>query len=187
MNNNNLETINGLNIGALKQFAGAVEQNSNDGIAKFQVTTEWTGGTKSATSVKEMKLGEQQLERDFEILIDEPAELLGENQAANPQEFLMAALNACMIVGYVAAASLENVHLKSLRIETKGQLDLRGFLGLDENIKPGYEELHYKVVVNGDGTQEQWNRIHETVLRTSPNRWNIANAIQLNSEFVVES
>lgn len=44
MNNNNLETINGLNIGALKQFAGAVEQNSNDGIAKFQVTTEWTGG-----------------------------------------------------------------------------------------------------------------------------------------------
>ncbi|CAM3353725.1 OsmC family protein [Paenibacillus taichungensis] len=184
--NTNSQLINGINVDALKQFAGAVVQNSNNGIAKFQVTTEWNGGTKSASSIKKMKLGEQKLERDFEILIDEPAELLGENLAANPQEYLLAALNACMIVGYVAAASLENVHLKSLRIETKGQLDLRGFLGLDENIKPGYEELQYTVVVSGDGTQEQWNRIHETVKRTSPNRWNIANAIQLNSEFVVE-
>lgn len=93
----------------------------------------------------------------------------------------MAALNACMIVGYVAAASLENVTLKSLRIETKGQLDLRGFLGLDESIKPGYEELKYTVIVSGDGTQEQWSRIHETVIRTSPNRWNIANTIQLRT------
>lgn len=184
--NNNRGLINGLDVDALKQFAGAVAQNSKDGIAQFQVTTEWTGGTKSASSIKEMMLGGQKLERDFQILIDEPAELLGANLAANPQEYLMAALNACMIVGYVAAASLENVNLKSLKIHTKGQLDLRGFLGLDENIKPGYEELQYKVVVSGDGTQEQWNRIHETVIRTSPNRWNIANAIQLNSEFVIE-
>lgn len=180
--NENCKLVNGLDVDALKQFAESVAQNPSNGIAQFQVTTDWSGGTKSATSIKELMLGGKMLERDFQISIDEPAELLGENLAANPQEYLMAALNACMIVGYVAAASLENVRLDSLRIQTEGQLDLRGFLGLDESIKPGYEEIRYKVIVSGNGTPEQWSRIHETVMRTSPNRWNIANAIPLNSE-----
>jgi len=65
-------------------------------------------------------------------------------------------------------------------------LDLRGFLGLDESVKTGYEEMKYKVIISGNGTPEQWNRIHETVKRTSPNRWNIANAVKLNSELIIE-
>ncbi|MFF2089367.1 OsmC family protein [Paenibacillus sp. NPDC058174] len=182
-----MNKINEIDVDALKQFADAVTSDAAKGMAQFQVMTDWSGGTKSTSSVQELKLGDQRLARDFQILIDEPAELLGDNTAANPQELLMAALNACMIVGYVAAASQENVQIKSLRIQTEGTLDLRGFLGLDDSIKPGYEEMQYKVIVSGDGTPEQWARIHDTVTRTSPNRWNIANAIHLNSELIVES
>ncbi|MFF2019917.1 OsmC family protein [Paenibacillus sp. NPDC058177] len=182
----NRQLINGIDVDALKQFAGSVADDPSNGMTQFQVTTDWLKGTQSSSSIKQLKLGEQTLERDFQILIDEPAELLGENLAANPQEYLMAALNACMVVGYVAAASLENVQLEQLRIQTEGTLDLRGFLGLDESIKPGYEELQYKVTVAGNGTPEQWQRIHENVTRTSPNRWNVANAIRLNSELIIE-
>ncbi|NUU61241.1 hypothetical protein [Paenibacillus agri] len=46
--------------------------------------------------------------------------------------------------------------------------------------------MQYKVTVSGHGTPEQWQRIHENVTRTSPNRWNVANAIRLNSELIIE-
>ena len=52
----------------------------------------------------------------------------------------MAALNACLSVGYAASAAAMGIQLEKLEIETEGQLDLRGFLGLDSTVKPGYEE-----------------------------------------------
>ncbi len=76
--------------------------------------------------------------RDHIILADEPEEILGSNEAPNPQELLMAALNACMTVGYVAGAAKRGISLHRLEIETKGTLDLRGFFALSDAVPPGY-------------------------------------------------
>ena len=56
----------------------------------------------------------------------------------------------------------------------------------DPSIRPGYDEIHYTVRIKGDGTPEQFREIHETVMRTSPNRFNLANPIRLTAELVVE-
>ena len=93
----------------------------------------------------------------------------------------MAALNACMIVGYVARAALAGITLESLEIETQGFVDLRGFLGIDPEIKPGYDTLRYTVRIKGVGTSEQFEEIHQTVMATSPNRFNVAEAIKLDA------
>jgi uncharacterized OsmC-like protein len=119
-------------------------------------------------------------------MADEPLELLGTNTAPNPQELLMSALNACMMVGYVAGAALNGITLQKLEIETSGTLDLRGFLGLDDKVKPGYEKLSYVVRIKGNGTPLQFREIHETVMRTSPNYFNIARPIYLDGELKVE-
>ena len=71
-------------------------------------------------------------------------------------------------------------------IDTEGELDLQGFLGIDPSIRPGYDEIRYTVRIKGDGTPEQFREIHETVMRTSPNRFNLANPIRLTAELVVE-
>ena len=71
--------------------------------------------------------------RTFKVACDEPVELCGENTAANPQELLMSALNACMMVGYVAGCAVRGIALEQLELETSGELDLRGFLGIDES------------------------------------------------------
>ena len=81
--------------------------------------------------------------RRFSIDIDEPCELGGSNRFANPQEHLLAALNACMMVGYVAQCAVRGITLKRLEIETDGEIDLRGFLGIDPAAPPGYEKLSY--------------------------------------------
>jgi hypothetical protein len=92
---------------------------------------------------------------------------------ANPQEYLLAALNACMIVTYVSYCSLEGITLDELRIETEGDIDLRGLFGLDPTVQPGYDELRYTVHIRGNGTPEQFEKIHRTVMATSPNRFNL--------------
>ncbi|WP_274942370.1 OsmC family protein [Govanella unica] len=125
------------------------------------------------------------IKREFEIAADEPFELLGTNTAPNPQELLMSAVNACMTVGYVAGAALHGINLETLEIETTGQLDLRGFLGLDDSVPSGYEEIDYTVHIAGNGTKEQFEEIHRTVMKTSPNYFNLARPIRMNGRLRV--
>ena len=135
--------------------------------------------------MSEYHIGGQRIAKDFTIKIDEPSELCGTNKFANPQEYLLAALNACMIVGYTAACSMQGITIDELRIETEGDIDLRGFLGIDPNVKSGYDSLRYTVHIRGDGTPEQFQQVHDVVTKTSPNRFNIGTAIALYSKLVV--
>ena len=178
--------VNGVDAAALKQTMEVVSNDPSKGAVKFAVTTAWQGGCRSTTKVAGYELAGQRIEREFSIEIDEPNELLGTNTNPNPQEVLMAAFNACMMVGYVAGASMHGIELTKVEIETEGELDLRGFLGLDASIKPGYDTLHYTVRIAGDGTPEQFKEIHDTVIATSPNRFNMASPIELTSDLVVE-
>ena len=180
------EKINGIDTGALKDAMTAISQDAAKGVCKFQVATNWRGGTKTETRVENWAMGGETKPRGFAIRTDEPPELLGENREANPQEVLFAGLNACMTVGYATCCAMHGITLESLSIETEGELDLRGFLGLDPNVKPGYEEVHYIVRIKGDGTREQFEEVHRTVMKSSPNFFNIANPIRLVPRLVVE-
>jgi len=180
------EKLNGIDTEALKEVMGEVSKEPAKGSVKFRVITSWKGQTKSETVVEGYQLGGQDITRSFKFSIDEPVELLGQNTAPNPQEVLMAALNACVMNTYVIAAAMKGVRLEKVEIETDGELDLRGFLGIDKAIKPGYEELNYTVRIKGDGTKEKFDEIHQLVKSTSPNYWNIANAIKLNATLMVE-
>jgi uncharacterized OsmC-like protein len=179
------QIVNGINTSNLSGFAEKVSADASSGMVGFEVTTDWVGGTKSLAKVAGWNMAGRTLEKNFEIPADEPPELLGENTAPNPQELFLAAMNACMTVGYVATAAMMGVTLNSLRIRASGTLDLRGFLGLDESVKPGYDTIDYEVIVDSDGTPDQVKEMHDIVTRTSPNRWNVANAIGLNSKLTL--
>lgn len=182
-----LTKINNIDTDALRGAMSEISRNPSSGIAKFEVKTNWTGGTRSETKVTNWSLAGENKPRNFSICTDEPPELLGEGVAPNPQEVLMAGLNACMTVGYVTCCAMKGIELESLSIETEGELDLRGFLGLDKNVKPGYEEIRYVVRIRGNGTKEQFEEVHRTVIATSPNFWNVANPIRMVPRLVVAS
>ena len=124
--------------------------------------------------------------RRFSMDIDEPFELGGGNAYANPQEYLLAALNACMMVGYTALCALQGIALHKLEITTEGDIDLRGFFGLDPSVAPGYRALRTRVVIKGDGTEEQLRKIHELVLATSPNFYNVTRAVPVVPSLIIE-
>lgn len=178
-------TINGVDTDALRAAIQSVAKDPANGATHWEVASQWRGGARSDTLVSGCTLGGQQVPKDFTIRIDEPLELGGTNQFANPQEYLLAALNACMIVTYVNYCSLDGIELEELRIETEGDIDLRGLFQLDPSIKPGYGCLSYTVYVKGSGTPAQFERIHRTVMATSPNYFTFANAIQMKPKLVI--
>ncbi|CAB3647382.1 hypothetical protein LMG24238_00863 [Paraburkholderia sediminicola] len=90
-----------------------------------------------------------------------------------------------MTVGYVAQCAVRGNTLESLQIETEGEIDLRGFLGIDPKVANGYESLRYTVRIKGSGTSQQFAEVHDAVMATSPNVYNLANAVVLKSNLVV--
>jgi uncharacterized OsmC-like protein len=172
--------VNGLDLTALGEVVEAIEKDSTKAKVSFDVTNRWTGQTRSETSVEGFTLAGERIKRSHKIVADEPCELLGSDGAPNPQELLMAALNACMTVGYVAGAAIKGITLDKLEIRTSGNLDLRGFLGLDDKVPPGYESIQYEVLIKGNGTPEQFDDIHQGVMKTSPNYFNFNRPIRMN-------
>jgi uncharacterized OsmC-like protein len=178
--------INGIDTDGLRQVMKDVSADPAKGMVKFQVSSTWTGQCRMETKVSSYVLGGQTIHRTHTIVIDEPVELLGRNEAPNPQEVLMAAFNSCIMVGYTVGAAMKGIKLEKLVVETEGELDLRGFLGLDAKIKPGYDTVRYRVHIKGNGTEAQFQEIHEAVCATSPNRFNIAQPIKLDAKLIVE-
>jgi uncharacterized OsmC-like protein len=177
--------VNGLDLGALADVVEAIEKDAGKAKASFAVTTRWAGQTRSESVVEGFSLGGQHYERQHRIVADEPCELLGTDSAPNPQELLMAAFNACIMVGYVAGAATRGIRLDSVEIRTRGTLDLRGFLGLSDDVAPGYEAIDYDVRIKGDGSAEQFADIHQAVMKTSPNYFNLNRPIRMNGTLSV--
>jgi uncharacterized OsmC-like protein len=178
--------VNGINVDDLFALIEGVKWDAAKGKTNWRVTTEWQGQTRSRTQIEGFKIGGELVPRQFSIDIDEPCELGGSNRFANPQEHLLAALNACMTVGYVAQCAVRGISLERLEIETDGEIDLRGFLGIDPAVPPGYENLSYVIRVKGSATREEFAEIHEAVMATSPNFYNVSRPVALKSTLVVE-
>jgi hypothetical protein len=99
---------------------------------------------------------------------------------------LLGALSACLTVGYVTAAAREGIALEKLEIETAATLDLRGFLCIEPAVPVGYTTLGYVVRIKGTGTPAQFQAIHDTVARLSPNYVNVARPVAIDARLMVE-
>jgi uncharacterized OsmC-like protein len=172
--------VNGIDLAAVSETIEAIQEDPGKAQATFEVTTRWAGQTRSESVVEAFTLGGERHERQHRILADEPCELLGTDSAPNPQELLMAAFNACIMVGYVANAALRGIRLDSVEIRTRGTLDLRGFLGLSDQVPPGYESVDYDVFIRGDASSADFLEIHQAVMKTSPNYFNMSRPIRMN-------
>lgn len=178
--------INGIDVSALKACIDEVRDNPPAGSTFWRVQSRWIGGARTEHHVAGCTLGGKFIDRPFTIRVDEPLELCGSNLHANPQEYLLSAINACMMVGYAAVAALMGIRLSKLEVETTGDIDLRGFLGIRTDVPAGYVHLDQVVRIAGDASDDDFKRLHEVVRATSPNFYNITRAIPMYSRLVVE-
>ena len=158
--------LNGVNVSQLGETIHEVRKDPD--IAHFipKVRNQWHGGALNKARVKDYYIAKENMQHKdtFEIQHDEPPILLGEDRGANPVEVLLAALSGCMTTTLAVYSAAENRKLDSVESEYEGDIDLQGFLGIDDGAHSGYNEIRVKFKVRGDATEEE---IHEMV-KNSP-------------------
>ena len=178
---------NGVDVQQLGDAVDAITENPDVGQFRFFAETEWTEGLKCVTSIDEFdQAGERIRTEEFRVEGDEPEQILGERTAPNAVELLLAALGSCLSVGYAANAAAMDIDLEDLRFELEGDVDLRGFLGIDEDTRPGYNEVTCTTHIETDASEDQLAELKERVEATSPLLDIVTNEVPVETELVVE-
>lgn len=124
----------------------------------FQSDVKWTGeGVLSIADIGGKK-----------VIIDEPLSLGGTDKGPNPVEYILAALGGCINVLVTTFAESFDVEIKDVQVHIEGDLDPDGFLGKNPNVRPGYEEIRYRVELDSPSPQEKINALLEHVDKICP-------------------
>lgn len=180
-------TVNGVDTTALEGAIEAITDDAAIGSFSFRAETDWTEALRSTTSIQEFDRAASPVESpEFVIAGDEPEEILGERTAPNAVELLLSALGSCLSVGYAAHATAMGIELDTLHIEMEGDIDLRGFLGLDEDVRPGYQSINCTVSIASAASNADLETLRERVESTSPLVDVITNEVPLETSLVVD-
>lgn len=106
--------------------------------------------------------------RAHTMVVDEPKGMGGTNEGPNPVELVLAALAACQAITYRVWAAKLGIALDSVIIDAEGDLDLRGYLGVDDDVRPGYEALRLHVRLEGPESRERYAELSDAVDRHCP-------------------
>lgn len=109
--------------------------------------------------------------------IDEPAALGGTDLGANPIDHLLAALGACNVITYQVWAQKLGIRLDGVDIELAGDLDIRGFFGIDPDVRPGFQGIEARVTLRGPESPERYVELREAVEAHCPVLDNLTNGV----------
>jgi uncharacterized OsmC-like protein len=137
---------------------------------QFRATNQWVDGTHSRSTIRDFYGAMQEdtsRTRDFVYDADHPAVLVGTGQGPTPAEFLLHALAACLTAGLVNVAAARGITLHEVTSTVEGDIDLRGILGLSEEVRNGYSAIRVHLTVTGDADDEQLRALVDQSRRRS--------------------
>ncbi|QVK17566.1 OsmC family protein [Mycoplasmatota bacterium] len=134
--------------------------------------------TFKATAKKKEGLAVEVSARDFKITIDEPESLGGTNTGMNPVELLLCSLGACQTIVASAFSGKFGINLEDFWVELEGDLDTDGFLGVNDEVRKGYQKLRFHMHVKSDASEEKVNELIEFIEKTCPVGDSLENGVQ---------
>lgn len=150
--------INGVDVNRLGETVNAIQQNPSLATSQFRATNRWINGGHNRSTIQSFySAGQEDTTRTkpFVLDADEPPVLLGQDQGANPVEYVLHALAACLTTGLVYHAAARGIRIESVESTLEGDLDLRGFLGLSDQVRRGYKEIRVHFSIKSDAPAEQ--------------------------------
>ena len=151
-------TMNGVDVKKMGITVQAIQGQSDLAKFKFRATNTWINGGQNQTTVKEFYgAGQEDMSRTqpFVLGADEPPVLLGKDKSANPAEYVLHALASCLTTSMVYHAAANGIKIDAVDSEYEGDIDLRGFLGLSESVRPGYQNIRVNFRVTSDAPAEK--------------------------------
>lgn len=168
---------NGVNVTALSDTIAAVKQTPAIADFRFRAENRWMGGDHNRTTVRGFRgacAEHVHANGPFEMDNAEPPVLLGEGAAPNPVEYVLHALAGCLTTTMVYHAAARGVRIEAVESSLEGDLDLRGFLGLDATVRKGFSAVRVMMLVRSDADPEtlralmQYSPVFDIVSKSLP-------------------
>ena len=151
------EDVNGVNVTEMFQTISSIK--AAPGLAKFQLRlrNEWIDGAHNRSTIKGFHGLERELEHRHPFKIDagEPDVLLGNDAGPNAGELLLTALAACVTGTIVYHAAARGIVIEAIESKVEGDIDLRGFLGIDKNVRNGFDDIRMNFSIRADVSDQE--------------------------------
>jgi uncharacterized OsmC-like protein len=126
--------------------------NPDKAVATFVADSRQVQGLQSETKI-----------RNFTLTVDEPESLGGTDTGPNPVELILGALASCQEITYRAFAEALEIPLDSVAVRIEGDLDLRGFFAVSDNVRAGFQDIRGTVELDSTASPEDLSRLKEIV------------------------
>ena len=154
---------NGVDTATLFATLDAVKAAPEAARFQFRATNEWLSGTHNRSTIADFYgVGEERVhEHTFTFDADHPAVLVGRDNGPTPVEFVLHALAACLTAGLANIAAARGIKLTQVRSTVTGDIDLNGILGLNPEVRNGYERITVRFAIKGDAPAEKLRELVE--------------------------
>ena len=164
------QIVNGVNVSKLFETVGVIKEKPEIAKFNFKAKGKWINGGHNRTTINEFYGACQTFKRSqpFVFEKDEPPVLLGEDHGANPVEYVFAALDGCLTTSLIYHAAAQGIKIDEVETSFSGDLNLHGFLGLNENIRNGYEKIKVTFKIKADASKEKLQELVQLAQKRSP-------------------
>ena len=148
---------NGVNVEALLGARQALTETPEAARFTWRATCAWVSGTHSRSVVKGFfGLGTEQAHKtEFRYDADHPELFAAEDNGATPVEYVLVALASCLTAGIASVAQNRNIQLRSVKATLEAGMDLQGILGIDSEVRNGFDGINVKFEIDADGTPDE--------------------------------
>lgn len=164
------QIVNGVNVTKLFETVGVIKEKPEIAKFNFRAKGQWIDGAHGKTTINEFDGACQTFKRSQPYVFekDEPPVLLGKDRGANPVEYVFAALDGCLTTSLIYHAAAKGIKIDEVETSLSGDIDLHGFLGLDDNVRNGYEKIKVTFKIKSDAPEEKLQELVELAQKRSP-------------------
>jgi len=148
---------NGVNVGALLGAREALSKAPEAAKFQWRATCKWVKGTHSRSTVEGFYGlgGEQKHKTEFSFDADHPEIFASDDKGATPVELVLAGLASCLTAGIASVAQLREIQLRSVSATLEGGMDIQGILGIDPDVRNGFDGIKVKYKIDADATPDE--------------------------------
>ena len=161
--------VNGVNTEQLFETVGLIKEDAEIAKFKFRNRNKWIDGGLNCSTIGNFYGAKQEFgDREFELYNDEPPVLLSNDKAPNPVEYILHGMAGCITTTLVFHAAARGIEIEEVETSFEGDIDLRGFLSMDKDVRKGYEEIRVNIDVKANCQDEEICELVEFAKNHSP-------------------
>jgi uncharacterized OsmC-like protein len=147
---------NGVNVEALLGAREALTETPEAGKFNWRASCKWRNGTHSTSKVQGFfGLGEEQSHKtEFSFDADHPEIFAAEDNGVTPVEYILVGLASCLTAGVASVAQHRDIQLRSVEAKLEGSMDIQGILGVDSDVRTGYDNIKVTFDIDADASQK---------------------------------